>query len=109
MYSDEILYEARIHPLQKSSSLTGLEIGNLHAAIQKILRQGIRNKGASTDTYIRPEGIKGEAQLQFQVAHQKGKDCPVCGGPIERITVSQRGTYFCPKCQKLSERKANPE
>ena len=92
---------ARIHPLRPGNSLTKAEIKRLHEAIQKVLSQGIRNKGASTETYIRPEGIKGEAHLQFQVAHQKGKDCPVCGGPIERITVHQRGTFFCPQCQKM--------
>jgi formamidopyrimidine-DNA glycosylase len=101
MYADEALYAARLHPLRPANSLTKTEIKRLHEAIQGVLSQGIRNKGASTDTYIRPEGIKGQAQLQFQVAHQKGKDCPVCGGPIERIEVGQRGTFFCPKCQKL--------
>jgi formamidopyrimidine-DNA glycosylase len=101
MYADEALYYARIHPLRLASSLTRAEIKRLHQAIQQVLFQGIRNKGASTETYIRPEGVKGEAHLQFQVAHRKGKDCPLCGGPITRITVHQRGTFFCPKCQKL--------
>jgi formamidopyrimidine-DNA glycosylase len=101
MYADETLYYARIHPLRLGNSLSKAEIKRLHEAIQKVLIQGIRNKGASTETYIRPGGIKGEAHLQFQVAHQKGKECPVCGGPIQRIVVHQRGTFFCPKCQKL--------
>lgn len=103
MYADEALYYARIHPLKLGNSLTGAEIKRLHEAIRQVLLKGIRNKGASTDTYIRPEGIKGKAQIEFQVAHQKGKQCPVCRGPIERITVHQRGTFFCPKCQKLSK------
>ncbi len=85
MYADEALYYARIHPLRLGNSLSKAEIKRLHDAIQKVLMQGIRNKGASTETYIRPGGVKGEAHLQFQVAHQKGKECPVCGGPIERI------------------------
>ena len=101
MYADEALYQARIHPLQPGNTLTGAEIKRLHGAIQQVLMQGIRNKGASTETYIRPSGVKGEAHLQFQVAHQKGKECPVCGGPIARITVHQRGSFFCPRCQKL--------
>jgi formamidopyrimidine-DNA glycosylase len=101
MYADEALYRARIHPLRPGNSLTKAEFKRMHEAIQTVLEQGIRNKGASTDTYVRPEGTKGEAQLQFQVAHQKGKECPVCGGPVERITVQQRGTFFCPLCQKM--------
>lgn len=101
MYADEALYYARIHPLRPAGSLSRSEIKRLHGAIQKVLKQGIRNNGASTDTYIRPEGTKGKAQLEFQVAHRKGEQCPVCGGSIERITVHQRGTFFCPQCQKL--------
>jgi formamidopyrimidine-DNA glycosylase len=101
MYADEALYQARIHPLQEAGSLTANENRRLYEAIQLVLRKGIRNKGASTDTYIRPDGGKGAAQLEFQVAHRKGAECPVCGGAIERITVGQRGTFFCPACQKL--------
>jgi formamidopyrimidine-DNA glycosylase len=101
MYADEALYHARLHPLRAANSLTGAEIKKLHNSIQTVLNQGIRNKGASTETYLRPEGTKGKAHLEFRVAHQKGKECPVCGGPIDRIVVRQRGTFFCPKCQKL--------
>ena len=100
MYADEALYLARIHPLRPAGSLKKNEVERLFEAVQAVLRQGIRRKGASTETYIRPDGTKGEAHLQFRVAHQKGKSCPVCGGPIERIVVGQRGTFFCPHCQK---------
>jgi formamidopyrimidine-DNA glycosylase len=106
MYADEALYNARIHPLRPGNSLSKAEIARLHEAIQKVLRLGIRNKGASTETYIRPGGVKGEAQLQFQVAHQKGRECP-CGGKVERIVVQQRGTFFCPRCQKMKGERKN--
>jgi formamidopyrimidine-DNA glycosylase len=101
MYADEALYQARIHPLQPGNTLTRSEIKRLHGAIQAVLRKGIQNKGASTETYLRPSGTKGAAHLEFQVAHRKGEECPVCGGPIERMTIHQRGAFFCPKCQKL--------
>jgi formamidopyrimidine-DNA glycosylase len=100
MYADEALYSARIHPLQPAGSLSKTEISRLHMAIRRVLNQGIQNKGASTDTYLRPDGGKGEAHLSFQVAHQKGRECG-CGGQVERIVVGQRGTFFCPRCQKL--------
>jgi formamidopyrimidine-DNA glycosylase len=104
MYADEALHHARLHPLRPAGSLTRKEIGALHEAIQHVLRQGIRNHGASTDTYFRPSGSKGAAHLEFQVAHRKGQECPACKGTIERITVQQRGTFYCPRCQKLIER-----
>jgi formamidopyrimidine-DNA glycosylase len=101
MYADEALFAARIHPLQPANTLRKAEIKRLHSAIREVLEKGIRNKGASTETYVRPEGIKGGAHLQFQVAHRKGAECPGCEGRIERTVVHQRGTFFCPRCQKL--------
>jgi formamidopyrimidine-DNA glycosylase len=101
MYADEALFLSGIHPRTPAGTLSGSAVARLHQAIQTVLQQGIKNKGASTDTFYRPDGIKGEAHLQFKVAHRKGETCPVCGSPIERIVVGQRGTFFCPKCQKL--------
>ncbi|MFU8772702.1 MAG: zinc finger domain-containing protein, partial [Anaerolineales bacterium] len=34
---------------------------------------------------------------------RNGEPCPVCDTPIQRITVGQRGTHFCPQCQRLEE------
>ena len=100
MYADEALFVAKVHPLRLGGSLSWSEIECLHKAIQQVLRSAIGNKGASVDTYLRPDGELGTAHFQFQVAHRlSGKFCPVCGALIERIVVRNRGTYFCPNCQ----------
>ncbi|MDD4923584.1 MAG: DNA-formamidopyrimidine glycosylase [Dehalococcoidales bacterium] len=100
MYADEALFASKIHPTRHTDSLTGEEIEALHRAIQDVLRLGIKNKGASVTNYFRPDGETGTAHKQFKVAHCKDKPCPVCRTPLERIRVHQRGTYFCPNCQK---------
>ena len=100
MYADEALFAARIHPLRPGGSLSPDEVKRLHNAIQQVLWSAIGNKGASTNTYFRPSGEKGTAHFEFKVAHRLSGDlCPVCGTPIERIVVRNRGTYFCPECQ----------
>ena len=99
MYADEALFLARIHPQRPAGSLCPAEIEHLYRAIQQVLREGIGNKGASIVNYLRPDGQPGTAHDHFQVAHRGGKPCPVCGTPIARITVRNRGTYFCPRCQ----------
>jgi formamidopyrimidine-DNA glycosylase len=102
MYADEALYAARIHPLRPGGSLSQEEVGRLHSSIQQVLWSAIGNKGASVDTYLRPNGEPGTAHFQFQVAHYLGgKFCPVCGTPIQRIPIRNRGSYFCPCCQPL--------
>ncbi len=103
MYADEALFASGIHPERSGGSLSQEEIERLHGNIQRILREAIGNKGASVDTYFRPDGTEGRAHYEFKVAHGLGgKNCPVCGTPIERIAVRNRGTYFCPRCQPKS-------
>jgi len=101
MYADEALFAAGIHPLRPADSLTLKEVRTLHRCIREVLRVGIGSKGASVDTYVRPDGKLGTAHFDFKVAHRRGQPCPICGSPIERVVVQDRGTYFCPKCQPL--------
>ena len=99
MYADEALFAAKIHPLRAGGSLSQEEVVRLHSAIRRVLQAGISNKGASVNTYFRPDGTRGSAHDEFKVAHGRGKSCPNCQTPIQRIVVRNRGTYFCPKCQ----------
>jgi formamidopyrimidine-DNA glycosylase len=99
MYADEALFAARIHPQRKADDLSPAEVRTLHHYIRSVLQAAITNKGASVDTYVRPEGELGTAHSDFKVAHRGGEPCPVCGSPIERCVVQNRGTYFCPRCQ----------
>ncbi len=101
MYADEALFEAGIHPFRTASSLSSEEIRHLHRAIIDVLQSAIGSKGASINTYIRPDGQLGTAHDNFRVAHRGGKSCPVCGTPIERLAIRNRGSYFCPRCQKV--------
>jgi formamidopyrimidine-DNA glycosylase len=100
MYADEALYEARIHPARPAASLSAEEVKRLHKAIREVLKRAIKSGGASVSDYFRPGGERGTAHEGFKVAHRRGEVCPVCGGPVERIVVRQRGTYFCPACQR---------
>jgi formamidopyrimidine-DNA glycosylase len=99
MYADEALFVAKIHPLRPAHSLLQAEINRLYKAIQAVLVNAIDRKGASVNTYFRPGGEKGTAHSYFKVAHQKGKICPICKTPIERISIHQRGSCYCPRCQ----------
>jgi formamidopyrimidine-DNA glycosylase len=97
IYTDESLFRAGIHPLRKSDSLTTQEAASLHQAIQEVLRQGICRFGASLDWIYRG----GEFQNDFSAYSRADQPCPVCGTAIMKISVGQRGTHFCPNCQKL--------
>jgi formamidopyrimidine-DNA glycosylase len=96
IYTDEALHRAKLHPLTLSNSVTAWKAERLHAAIQETLREGIERNGASFDWVYRG----GEFQNYFRVYDREGKPCPVCGKPIQRLVVGQRGTHICPNCQK---------
>lgn len=95
IYSDEALNLAKLHPLAASDSITAKQAEALHAAIRSVLKEGIRRNGASIDWVYRG----GEFQNYFRVYDREGKSCPTCGTEIQRISVGQRSTHFCPKCQ----------
>jgi len=100
IYTDEALFEARIHPLAVASRLSKERSARLHRAMIDILSTAIRLKGSSISDYVDADGQKGSFQLQHQVYGRAGEPCPICGSPIRRIVVGQRGTHYCPKCQR---------
>ena len=95
IYTDEALFRAGIHPLQSSEMLSQEDAAKLLEAIRSTLARGIAANGASIDWVYRG----GSFQNNFQVYQQTGNPCPRCGQPINKTTVGQRGTHFCPHCQ----------
>ena len=102
IYADEALYYAAIHPLRPAYSLSPGEIRLLHEGIVSVLTLGIEHGGTSFSEYRDLWGEAGENYNHVRVYQQEGKPCKRCGQLIERIVVAQRGTHFCPACQKLT-------
>jgi formamidopyrimidine-DNA glycosylase len=100
IYTDEALFEARIHPRAIAASLSKDRAARLHRAMVDILATAIRLKGSSISDYVDADGQRGSFQQQHQVYGHAGDPCPTCGTPIRRIVVGQRGTHYCPKCQR---------
>ena len=95
IYTDEALHLAKIHPLTISNSLDVSQSRRLWSSIRQVLEEGIERQGASIDWVYRG----GDFQNYFRVYQRTGDPCPVCGSPIQRILVGQRGTHFCEICQ----------
>jgi formamidopyrimidine-DNA glycosylase len=95
IYTDEALHLARIHPLLLSDQISLSESARLLESIRIVLKEGIFRNGASIDWVYRG----GDFQNHFRVYQRTGEPCPVCGTPIARMVVGQRGTHYCPHCQ----------
>jgi formamidopyrimidine-DNA glycosylase len=100
IYADEALYRAKVHPLRQAGSLSSVEVARLRAGIQGALTVGIAHGGT---TFGRHRDLYDEAGSNLEhveVYQRTGQPCLRCGTAIERITVAQRGTHFCPRCQR---------
>lgn len=102
IYADEALFYAKIKPTRLGSKISQSDIVNLHQAIIKVLKLGLKHGGASDSDYVDSSGERGEMQDHFQVYGRKGEGCKYrgCHGIIEKIRLNGRGTHFCERCQK---------
>lgn len=92
IYSDEILYQTRIHPETKANQLSDDKVRRVYDATRRILRTAIRHKGVE----------KGELPNHYLIPYRHGdKKCPK-GHDLKKIKVSGRSTYYCPAEQKKS-------
>ncbi len=101
IYADEALWRARIHPRRPAGELDPGEVARLHRAVRAALRRGVELQGSTLSDYVTPDGDKGGMQHEFHVYGRGGEPCDRCGTPIERIVVAGRGTWFCPRCQRI--------
>lgn len=89
IYSDEILFQTKLHPNKKS--LTPSQIKKLYLQMRKVLAKAIQFGAA-----------RREMPKNWLIHYRSSKkNCPLCGTPIKKIEVISRPTYFCPDCQKL--------
>ena len=100
IYADEALFRAGIHPLAIAARLKPERVKRLHAAIVEVLTQAIAKGGSSISDYVDAEGRSGFFQFEHRVYQRTGEPCVTCGAPIRRTLVAQRGTHYCPKCQR---------
>jgi formamidopyrimidine-DNA glycosylase len=100
IYADEALFRAGIHPLASGARLKRERIEKLYRVIREVLQEAIASKGSSISDYVDSEGNRGSFQDHHRVYQRTGKPCVVCGAPIRRTLVAQRGTHFCKTCQK---------
>ncbi|HTA44532.1 MAG TPA: bifunctional DNA-formamidopyrimidine glycosylase/DNA-(apurinic or apyrimidinic site) lyase [Bryobacteraceae bacterium] len=100
IYADEALFRAGVHPKRVADSLRLGRIEHVYNAMREVLAEAIESRGSSVSNYVDAEGRKGSFQLSHRVYRRTGQPCTKCGARIKRILVAQRGTHFCPKCQK---------
>ena len=100
IYADECLFLAQVRPTRRARRVTRKECNSVIEALHGILERAIESGGSSISDYISPDGTDGTYQNERRVYARTGEPCPGCGSKIRRITIAQRGTHFCAKCQR---------
>lgn len=102
IYADESLWAARIHPLARADMLKRPRLVALHGALLAVLERAIAFGGSSISDFVDHLGAPGYFQNEHRVYGRAGRPCPRCGRTLARAIVAQRGTTFCPRCQRLA-------
>lgn len=100
IYADEACFRAGIRPTRRASRLHADELERLASSIQDVLRASLKLRGTSAHNYLDTEGKRGGFLSLLQAYGRTGEPCKTCQTPIKKIVVSQRGTHYCPQCQK---------
>jgi formamidopyrimidine-DNA glycosylase len=89
IYSDEILFQARLHPRASVERLGREALDGLYRATRRVLKTAI-DRGASPQRL--PE--------TFLLPHRReGERCPRGNGEIQKTKAAGRTAYYCPACQ----------
>lgn len=100
IYSDEILWRAKIYPFKKAGRLSNDELKRVYRAIKKVLKKAIELRGTSTSDYRDIRGEKGFFDKALKVYGQEGRLCRHCHAAIKRKKMGSRSAHFCPQCQR---------
>jgi len=92
-YSDEILWEARLAPFRKRSTLTDADIERLYLAMRGVIADAI----ARLRPLVPPE-IQTQHREFLKVHLRGGEPCPRCGRELRQIG-GREATTFCRTCQ----------
>ena len=101
IYVDESLWKAKIHPRKISMKISKIKIKKLHEAIPITLQSALDYNGTTIINFSYGNTIEGGYKKYLNVFGKQGDKCKRCDTIIKKIYVCQRGTHYCPKCQKL--------
>jgi formamidopyrimidine-DNA glycosylase len=98
IYADEALWRAGVHPSSRHTSRP--QSDRIHTALRAVLTDAIERGGTTLRDYRTFDGGTGLNQNYLECYGRSGRPCLRCGTPLRRSVIDQRGTTWCPQCQK---------
>ena len=103
IYANEVLFAAGIAPLKKACDVSLEEASRIVEESNRIIKAAIKMGGTTIKSYTSSLGVTGRFQQYLCVHKREGMPCLKCGTTILNMKVNGRSTYFCPKCQGVTE------
>jgi len=100
IYASEALFDSGIHPLRRCNQIALEHYNRLTSSIKMILQRSIERGGTTLRDFIGTDGHPGYFKQDLLVYGRVGLLCIQCSATIKRIVVGQRGTFYCPVCQR---------
>ena len=101
IYADEALWATRLHFDQTAATVGAAKVHELYENVVSILRAAVAQGGTSfDDQYKNVNGESGYFSVSLNAYGQTGQPCKRCGTLIKREQWANRGSHFCPRCQK---------
>jgi formamidopyrimidine-DNA glycosylase len=98
-YSDEILWEAGLHPHRSRSSMDDADLHRLYHAVHAVFERSLPVIEGFLAGGLKQN--KTEWREHLQVHRRGGQPCPRCGDEIRSQVLSGRETNYCLRCQPL--------
>ena len=100
IYADEICFRSHLRPETQVSRISRKRWELIVESARAVLLEAIEHGGSTIRSYTSSLGVTGLFQLQIDVYGREGEPCHVCGSTIKKVRHGQRGTHFCPTCQR---------
>jgi formamidopyrimidine-DNA glycosylase len=102
IYADEALWRAKLHYETPTATLSTAKLKLLIGEVRAVMLQALAEGGTSFDEqYKNVNGNSGYFERSLQAYGQQGTPCPRCGRLLVREQFMNRGSHFCPFCQRL--------
>ncbi|MBD3898521.1 bifunctional DNA-formamidopyrimidine glycosylase/DNA-(apurinic or apyrimidinic site) lyase [Halomonas sp. ML-15] len=99
IYASEALFLAGIDPRRAAGRISRERYQRLADAVREVLAAAITQGGTTLRDFVSGTGEPGYFAQRLNVYGRDGQPCRRCGAELRLITLGQRASVFCGRCQ----------
>lgn len=100
IYANESLFRSGIDPRRAAGKVSFKRYQKLTKEIKLVLAKAIEQGGTTLRDFAQADGNPGYFSQHLYVYGRNNEPCEVCSTPIRSLSIGQRNSFFCIKCQR---------